>query len=423
MATSYQQYTWPPIDATTSSPSTGPTGSPVPAEADYVAGVDGSGILRGLSVTSAGILNVNLSSETTSPLATSDAADGPVSPGTIASKSILIGAEYLSSLPTLLTGQQAALQADSSGRLLVGSIASALPAGTNNLGSITNITGTVSLPTGASTSALQTQISAQLPATLGAHVTAASLAVNIASDQTVPVSLSSVPLPTGAATAANQTNASQKTQIVDGSGNVIASTSNALNVDVTASALPTGAATSALQTTGNTSLSSIVTNTADVANTTGATGSALPSDAILIGVKNGSNMVAIAEGQAVMASSLPVVIASDQSSIPTSPASSTGRSVANAPVYNVYSSTNITTSAYVQLIASTSNTTNHLSIFDSSGNGMILGVGGSGSEVIQLYVAPGGGEYDLAIPAGSRVAYKALTANSTSGYLLMNLLK
>ena len=39
-----------------------------------------------------------------------------------------------------------------------------------------------------------------------------------------------ISLPTGAATSANQTNASQKTQIVDGSGNVIASTSNNLNV-------------------------------------------------------------------------------------------------------------------------------------------------------------------------------------------------
>jgi hypothetical protein len=39
-----------------------------------------------------------------------------------------------------------------------------------------------------------------------------------------------VSLPTGAATAANQTNAAQKTQIVDGSGNVIASTANNLNV-------------------------------------------------------------------------------------------------------------------------------------------------------------------------------------------------
>ena len=47
---------------------------------------------------------------------------------------------------------------------------------------------------------------------------------------TQPVSASALPLPTGAATAANQTNANQKTQIVDGSGNVIASTSNNLNV-------------------------------------------------------------------------------------------------------------------------------------------------------------------------------------------------
>lgn len=37
-------------------------------------------------------------------------------------------------------------------------------------------------------------------------------------------------LPTGASTSAIQTNGSQKTQIVDGSGNVIASTANALNV-------------------------------------------------------------------------------------------------------------------------------------------------------------------------------------------------
>lgn len=49
---------------------------------------------------------------------------------------------------------------------------------------------------------------------------------------TFAVSAASLPLPTGAATSANQTNATQKTQIVDGSGNVIASTTNALNVDV-----------------------------------------------------------------------------------------------------------------------------------------------------------------------------------------------
>lgn len=41
----------------------------------------------------------------------------------------------------------------------------------------------------------------------------------------------------GVATAANQTNANQKTQIVDGSGNVIAATSNALNTSITNSSI------------------------------------------------------------------------------------------------------------------------------------------------------------------------------------------
>lgn len=94
----------------------------------------------------------------------------------------------------------------------------------------------------------------------------------------VPVS-ASIP---GVATSANQTNASQKTQIVDGSGNVISSTSNALDVNIASAGtlpisgsvsvsnfpatqavsavslpLPTGASTAALQTTGNSSLASI----------------------------------------------------------------------------------------------------------------------------------------------------------------------
>jgi len=48
-----------------------------------------------------------------------------------------------------------------------------------------------------------TSIDGKTPA-LGAAATAASTPVNIASDQTVPVSAASLPLPTGAATAANQ---------------------------------------------------------------------------------------------------------------------------------------------------------------------------------------------------------------------------
>ena len=74
---------------------------------------------------------------------------------------------------------------------------------------ITNVSGTVSLPTGAATSANQTTANSSLttianntsniPAK-GAATTANSTPVNIASDQTVPVSATSLPLPTGAAT-------------------------------------------------------------------------------------------------------------------------------------------------------------------------------------------------------------------------------
>lgn len=69
-----------------------------------------------------------------STLQTKDQADGPVAPGTVAANSILIGGQFNTVLPTLATGQQSALQSDASGRLLIGSIASPLPAGTNNIG-------------------------------------------------------------------------------------------------------------------------------------------------------------------------------------------------------------------------------------------------------------------------------------------------
>jgi len=50
---------------------------------------------------------------------TSDLADGSAVGGTAAAKSMLAGAIYNATLPTLTTGQQASLQADSSGRLIV----------------------------------------------------------------------------------------------------------------------------------------------------------------------------------------------------------------------------------------------------------------------------------------------------------------
>lgn len=62
----------------------------------------------------------------------------------------------------------------------------------------------------------QSAMSAKLPASLGTKIIANSMAVNIASDQTVPVSAASLPLPAGAATSANQTNKAQFTRLTDG---------------------------------------------------------------------------------------------------------------------------------------------------------------------------------------------------------------
>jgi hypothetical protein len=49
---------------------------------------------------------------------------------------------------------------------------------------------------------------------------------------TQPISAASLPLPTGASLDATLTNATQKTQVVDGSGNVIGATSNALDINI-----------------------------------------------------------------------------------------------------------------------------------------------------------------------------------------------
>lgn len=54
----------------------------------------------------------------TNPWVAKDQSDGPVTPGAVASFSSLIGGQFNTVLPTLTTGQQAAIQVDASGRIL-----------------------------------------------------------------------------------------------------------------------------------------------------------------------------------------------------------------------------------------------------------------------------------------------------------------
>lgn len=124
-------------------------------------------------------------------------------------------------------------------------VAEALPGGANTIGSIANISGTVSLPTGASTSALQT--------TGNTSLSSIDIKTPALVSGRVPVDGSGVTQPVSGTVTANQ-----------------GGTWNITNISGTVS-LPTGAATSALQTTGNSSLASIVTNTAPLNIAQGST--------------------------------------------------------------------------------------------------------------------------------------------------------
>lgn len=100
------------------------------------------------------------------------------------------------------------------------------------------------------------------------------------------------------------------------------------------------------------------------------------------------------------------------------PASPTGRAYADS-VRNAYASVNVTTGAWVQLIASTAAAINNITLFDSCGETLELGTGAALSEARKLIIPPGGidGVVPLAIAAGTRVAVRAVSGNCTSGEL------
>lgn len=144
----------------------GQDGAPVPADSKVVAGKDDSGNTQTLRTNTSGNLQVDVLSSTL-----------PTGAATSANQ----------------TTANASLSSIDGKTTVV------------NTGAVTVVSS--SLPTGAATSALQTttnsslaSIDAGIPAALGAATIANSMPVTIASDQTVPVSASSLPLPTGAAT-------------------------------------------------------------------------------------------------------------------------------------------------------------------------------------------------------------------------------
>lgn len=249
-----------------------------------------TGQINPLSITTAGGLRVDLAG-TTVPLPTGAATETTLG-------GVLTTSAFQARINTL--GQKAMA---ASTPVVISSDQSAIPASQSGTWNIANITGTVSLPTGAATETTLSAINGKLNS-LGQKAMTGSVPVVIASDQTsFPVTSTQLPaalvggrldtnngawLGSTAPTVGQKTMTNSIPVVISSDQAAIpvsqSGTWNIANITGTIS-LPTGAATSALQTTGNTSLSNIDTKTPSL-------------------------------GQALMAASTPVVIASNQSNVP-----------------------------------------------------------------------------------------------------------
>lgn len=259
----------------------------------------------------------------------------------------------------------------------LGSITSALPTGTNSIGQVTANAGTNLNTSALNLETTQTAFKSanhtdllQINTTLGTPMQSSGGSVTVNAGTNLNTS--------ALALSATQTDGTQKTKMIDGAN---ATVGPVLSLSGT-NYLP------------------IVTAS------TGTTGAAVPARTLQIGGSDGTNLETI--------------------KVKTTGAVVVDRigSASGQLVRNDYSSVNVTTAAYTQLIASTTNETNHLFIFDSSGQTLFLAVGAAASEVNKYYIVPGGnGLIDLNIPASSRVSIKAVSASATAGELSITLLQ
>lgn len=124
-------------------------------------------------------------------------------------------------------------------------------------------------------------------------------------------------------------------------------------------------------------------------------------------------------GQTTKVGSLSVVLASDSD-----PVTITQAAIDTTEfVRNDYTSTNVTTGAYVELIASTASDISKMQIFDSSGQTLVIATGAAASEVDKFLIFPGGnGDVDVSISSGTRISIKAVSATADVGEISINLI-
>lgn len=98
------------------------------------------------------------------------------------------------------------------------------------------------------------------------------------------------------------------------------------------------------------------------------------------------------------------------------------RENANVPVINDCTVTTITAAAYVTMVASLAKSCSAIEVQNTSAKIIKLAIGAAASEVDFYVIAPGvnGVIFPKTIPKGSRISAKAITADATTGALVIN---
>ena len=259
----------------------------------------------------------------------------------------------------------------------------------------------------------------------------ASLDTKIIKADTDDVTVTSSVLPTGAATEAKQDTAITHLSSLAGEDFATQTTLAALLTELQLKAdlsetqpvsaaslpLPAGASTAAKQDSALIELQSLVAKDYATQTTLAALLTELQLKADL------------SETQPVSVASLPLpsgaATAAKQDSIITELQALEAEAVLDVLFFDRhdYSATPVTTSAYVELVASTSAAVKEMQIFDSSGQTLVIAIGAAASEVDKLYVFPGGnGNIKVKIPAASRVSVKAVSNTANAGEISINFL-
>jgi hypothetical protein len=250
-----------------------------------------------------------------------------------------------------------------------------------------------------------------------------------------------ISLPTGAATATLQTSGAAKTQIVDGSGNVIASTTNALNVACISGCTGGGGGGGAVF--GPTAVGVANANPPVVfgGTVTGAAGQNVVGAAIKLGstpplATDTAIVVSISpnsvnpNGQVTMANSVSVAIASNQSAIPVTQSGTwSDRIVGNAGALLDFAGQNATGTFSSVLVGGQFNTTpatitsGNFSPFqmDAAGNLLVnVKVGGGGGAVTMVSGAVASGAYASGSIASGAYASGAFASGAFAAGSLAN---